>query len=151
MERQFKIVKPDATPEEVRAVVNNEQGGQIFSQALMNSRQTESRAAYREVQERHEDIKRIERTLAELAQLFNDMSVLVEQQDETINVIQTQAAGVEKDTEAGLQYTEKAVVSARAARKKRWICFFITLILLAVVGIVVGVVVNNQVQNSKKA
>ena len=29
------------------------------------------------------------------------MSVLVEQQDETINVIQAQAAGVEKDTEAG--------------------------------------------------
>ena len=34
MERQFKIVKPDATPEEVRAVVNDEQGGQIFSQAV---------------------------------------------------------------------------------------------------------------------
>ncbi|KAJ3502325.1 hypothetical protein NLJ89_g8940 [Agrocybe chaxingu] len=144
MERQYKIVKPDATPEEIRAVVNDEQGGQIFSQALMNSRYTDSRAAYREVQERHEDIKRIEKTLAELAQLFNDMSVLVEQQDETINVIQTQAAGVEKDTEAGLQYTDKAVTSARAARKKRWICFFITLVLLIIIGIVVGVVVNNQ-------
>ncbi|CAA7271800.1 unnamed protein product [Cyclocybe aegerita] len=149
MERQYKIVKPDATPEEIRAVVNDEQGGQIFSQALMNSRYTDSRAAYREVQERHEDIKRIEKTLAELAQLFNDMSVLVEQQDETINVIQTQAAGVAKDTEAGLQYTEKAVTSARAARKKRWICFFITLVLLIIIGIVVGVVVNNQVQASK--
>jgi syntaxin 1B/2/3 len=74
MERQFKIVKPDATPEEVRAVVDDDQGGQIFSQALMNSnRYGESRAAYREVQERHEDIKRIERTIAELAQLFNDV------------------------------------------------------------------------------
>jgi len=86
------IVKPDASPEEIRAVVNDEQGGQIFSQAvsllfesyyrssvihnwqLMNSRYTESRAAYREVQERHEDIKRIEKTLGELAQLFNDVS-----------------------------------------------------------------------------
>jgi len=85
-------VKPDATPEEVRAVVEDDQGGQIFSQAvritlcfwlfdvfltlyqLMNSnRYGESRAAYREVQERHEDIKRIERTIAELAQLFNDV------------------------------------------------------------------------------
>jgi syntaxin 1B/2/3 len=28
------------------------------------------------------------------------MSVLVEQQDETLNVIESQAAGVEKDTEA---------------------------------------------------
>ena len=40
---------------------------------LLNSRFTESRAAYREVQERHEDIKRIEKTLGELAQLFNDV------------------------------------------------------------------------------
>ena len=40
---------------------------------LMNSRYTDSRAAYKEVQERHEDIKRIERTLGELAQLFNDV------------------------------------------------------------------------------
>lgn len=72
---------------------DNGQGGQIFSQAvsncfapvagltlltisqLMNSnRYGESRAAYREVQERHEDIKKIERTMAELAQLFNDVS-----------------------------------------------------------------------------
>ncbi|KAF7363343.1 Aspartate aminotransferase [Mycena sanguinolenta] len=145
MERQFKIVKPDATPEEVRAVVNDENNGQIFSQALMNSnRYGESRAAYREVQERHEDIKRIERTLGELAQLFNDMSVLVEQQDETIQVIETQAAGVEKDTEVGLQYTEKAVESARSARKKRWICFFICLILLIIVAVVVVVVIKQN-------
>lgn len=42
----------------------------------MNSnRYGESRAAYREVQERHEDIKRIESTLAELAQLFNDVTI----------------------------------------------------------------------------
>ena len=34
----------------------------------------EARSAYREVQERHEDIKRIEKTLTELAQLFNDVS-----------------------------------------------------------------------------
>ena len=41
---------------------------------LMNSnRYGESRAAYREVQERHADIQKIERTLTELAQLFNDV------------------------------------------------------------------------------
>lgn len=150
MERQFRIVKPDATPEEVRAVVNDDSGGQIFSQALLNSnRFGESRAAYREVQERHEDIKRIEKTLAELAQLFNDMSVLVEQQDETINHIEVTANTVEKDTEAGLGYTEKAVVSARAARKKRWICFIICLVILIIIGVVVGIEVSSKVNNNK--
>ena len=54
------LVKPDATAEEVKAVVDDDQGGQIFSQALMSSTTYgQSRAAYREVQERHEDIKRI--------------------------------------------------------------------------------------------
>jgi len=151
IERQFKIVKPDASPEEVRAVVNDDQGGQIFSQALLNSnRYNDSRVAYREVQERHEDIKRIEKTLGELAQLFNDMSVLVEQQDETVTAIEQQAETVVKDTEAGLGYTDKAVVSARAARKKRWICFFILLFVLIVVGVVVGVVVKNNINTNKK-
>ncbi|KAI0797718.1 t-SNARE [Abortiporus biennis] len=146
LERQFKIVKPDASPEEVKAVVNDDQGGQIFSQALMTSnRHGEARSAYREVQERHEDIKRIEKTLTELAQLFNDMSVLVEQQDEQINTIEQTAADVEKDMEVGLGYTEKAVVSARAARKKRWICFILILIILIIIAIVIAVVVvNNQ-------
>lgn len=32
--RSCLTVKPDATPEEVKAVVNDEQGGQIFSQAV---------------------------------------------------------------------------------------------------------------------
>lgn len=148
MERQFKIVKPDASPEEVRAVVNDEQGGQIFSQALMSSTSYgASRAAYREVQERHEDIKRIERTLTELAQLFNDMSIIVEQQDEVINAVETTAGGVEKDIEQGLNHADKAVTSARAARKKRWICFIIVLIICAIVAIVVAIEVTN---NNKK-
>ncbi|KAI0035712.1 t-SNARE [Vararia minispora EC-137] len=143
LERQYKIVSPNATPDEVRAVVNDENGGQVFSQALMNSnRYGEARSAYREVQERHEDIKRIERTIAELAQLFNDMSILVEQQDETITAIEATAGEVEKDVETGLGYTEKAVTSARAARKKRWICFTIAIILIIIIIIVILVALH---------
>ncbi|KAN0076966.1 t-SNARE [Tylopilus felleus] len=150
MERQFKIVKPDATPEEIRAVVNDDSGGQIFSQALMNSnRYGESRAAYREVQERHQDIQRIEQTIAELAQLFNDMSIMVEQQNDVINNVETTAANVEKDLEAGVVHTDKAVDSARAARKKRWICFIIILIILAIVAIVLAVVITNNIKSKK--
>ena len=93
------------------------------------------------------------------------MSILVEQQDEQIKNIESTAMTVEKDTEAGwvhrlsfrgwfftnfnhsLGYTDKAVDSARAARKKRWICFIIILIILIIVAIVVAVVVTNNVNN----
>lgn len=33
-------MKPDASPEEVRAVVNDENGGQIFSQAVSRTENT---------------------------------------------------------------------------------------------------------------
>jgi len=147
MERQFKIVKPDATPDEVRQVVNDDSGGQIFSQALLNTNQYgASKAAYKEVQDRHQDIKRIEQTLAELAQLFNDMSILVEQQDEQIDVIADQATKIDVDVEAGLGYTEKAVDSAKAARKKRWICFILLIVILIIIAIIIAVVVTNNMK-----
>jgi len=147
VERQFKIVKPDATPEEVAAVVRSDQGagGQVFAQALTSStRYGESRAAYREVQERHEDIRKIERTLAELTQLFVDLDAQIVLQEDAVNAIDSSAAQVAVDTEAGLAQTEKAVKHARAARRKRWIFFFIVLIILAIIGVAVGVTVSNN-------
>ena len=45
-------------------------------QQVMGNRYAESQGAYREVQQRHEEVQRIERTLVELAQLFNDVRVL---------------------------------------------------------------------------
>lgn len=79
------------------------------------------------------------------------MSMLVEQQDESLNVIEANAEKVNVDTEAGLQHTEKAVVSARAARRKRWICFFIILIILIIVGVAVGVEVSQHINTNKKS
>lgn len=152
VERQFKIVKPDATPDEVAAVVNDDQGGggQIFAQALTSSnRYGDSRAAYREVQERHQDIRKIEQTLGELAQLFNDMATLLGEQEEKIDAIETQAAGVAHDTEGGMKHTEVAVKHARSARRKRWICFWLTIIIiLAAVGIGVGVYFSQKKSSS---
>ena len=46
-----------------------------------------------------------------------------------------------------LQYTDKAVISARAARKKRWICFGLFILLLAIIAAIIAAVV---VTNNKK-
>ncbi|QRW07396.1 syntaxin protein [Ceratobasidium sp. AG-Ba] len=148
MERQIRIVKPDATQEEIASVVNNDAGAQVFSQALMSSnRYGESRVAYREVQQRHDDVKKIEKTLTELAQLFSDMSVMVAQQDETIDAIETHAAQADKDMEQGLEQTGKAVEHARAARRKRWICFWISVVILAIIAIVLAVTLSKVIPN----
>ncbi|KAF9005575.1 t-SNARE [Cyathus striatus] len=143
-ERQFKIVKPDATPEEVREVVEGG-GHQVFAQALLSStRYGESRVAYREVQERQVELQRMEKTLAELAQLFTDMGTLVEQQDVVINNVENTAIEVETDMRKGLEHTETAVKHARSARKKRWICFFICIFVAVVLAVVLGVVFGRK-------
>ncbi|KAI9571237.1 t-SNARE [Boletus coccyginus] len=152
VERQFRIVKPDATADEISAIVNDTQRGSnaVFLQAVSSSnRYGESRQAYREVQERHQDLQRIEVTLAELAQLFNDMAVLISQQDEQIAVAETKAIGVEEDTRRGTGEVDTAVKHARSARRKRWICFFIlVIVILAAVGIGVGVYFSQKGQSS---
>ena len=50
-----------------------------------------------------------------------------------------------------LDYTNKAVNSARSARKKRWICFFIIVIVLIIVAIVLAVVITNNIKNTGNA
>jgi len=77
------------------------------------------------------------------------MSILVEQQDETVDAIQETAANVEKDTEAGTGHTNTAVTSARAARKKRWICFGLFILLLIIVAIVIAVVILNNKKSER--
>ncbi|EGG04735.1 uncharacterized protein MELLADRAFT_49002 [Melampsora larici-populina 98AG31] len=153
MERQYKIVKPDATPEEIKQAVDSDDGGQVFSQALMTSnRYGDARAAFNEVKERHEDVKRIEQTLTELMQMFNDLATMVEEQHHVIENVETTAADVNRDTEQAGQHITKAKQSAAAARKKRIICFWLIVLILIIAGAIIAAVVvtqNNKNNNNK--
>lgn len=132
--RQIEIVNPNMTQEEIHVALNDDQGMQVFSQALLRSnRHGEARIALQEVQERHQDIKKIEKTIMELAELFNEMSILIEQQDEPLQVISQQAEAVYTNIEQGVQHQEKAIENIRAARRKRCYCFgLVILILIAI-------------------
>ncbi|KAK0209057.1 t-SNARE [Desarmillaria ectypa] len=137
--RQFRIVKPDATDDEVKQVIDaSESGTRIFSEAVLSSSYGEARLAYREVQSRQQDLVQMERTMAELAQLFNDMQAIVEQHDEQIKVIEHTAQEVNVNTEQGLSLTEDAVRFARSIRKKKWMCFWICVCIIAILALILG-------------
>jgi syntaxin 1B/2/3 len=140
-ERQYRIIKPDATEEEVRAVVEDTSSSQqYFQQALMQSnRRGESRTVLNEVQVRHRELLKLEKTMAELTQLFHDMEELVIEQDQAIQQIDEQVAGAQHDIEQGVGHTNKAVVSAKAARKKKIWCFIICLIIVVILALVLGI------------
>ncbi|KZP24797.1 t-SNARE [Athelia psychrophila] len=140
--RQFKIVKPNATPEETAAVVNEAGAGsnQIFAQAVSSSeRYGQAREALEDTQTRQQALQRVEKTLSELVQLFNDMATLVLQQEETINHVEATASIIKGDVQEGDKQLGVAIIHALNARRGRQICFGIFLIIVIALGLGLGI------------
>jgi syntaxin 1B/2/3 len=90
------------------------------------------------VRARHNDIQRIEKTLFELNQLFQDLAEQVEIQDTLVHQTEQQTENVKTDTEAANVQLTKGIASARRARKLKWCLFITILLILLVVGLAVG-------------
>lgn len=139
LERQYRIVDPDATDAEVMQAVD-EDNGQVFSQALMQSnRRGEARAALSEVQSRHREIQKIEATLTELAQLFHDMEIMVAEQETQVTNIEQNVYHAQTDIEKGVDNQFAAIKKARAWRKKKWCCFALIVVVILFCALFFGI------------
>ncbi|KAF5021390.1 hypothetical protein F66182_6579 [Fusarium sp. NRRL 66182] len=156
MARQYRIVRPDATEQEIQAAVEDTSGGQVFSQAMMQSdRQGRARAALSAVQDRHQALQKIEQQMVELAQLFQDMDTLVVQQEAAVTQIEQKAEEVTENLDKGNQEIHVAVNTARKTRKKKWICLGICVAIIVVIVIIVLIYIfvirQNQNNNNNNA
>ena len=155
MARQYRIVRPDASEQEVReAVEDTSSGGQVFQQALMQSdRQGRARAALSAVQDRHKALVKIEQQMVELSQLFQDMDTLVVQQEAAVTQIEQKGEEVVDHLDKGNEEMGTAVKTARATRKKKWWCLgiccklkyltasYVGRMLISVLGIIIAIIV----------
>ncbi|KAK9764581.1 hypothetical protein K7432_007782 [Basidiobolus ranarum] len=138
MERQYRIVKPDASEEEISNVLDADGGNQLFAQALMSSsRSSEAREVLKEVQSRHDDIKKIEKSIAELARLFGEMQTLITLQDEMIHQIDNNMESTVNHGYEANKQMDQAIVYAQSSRKKKWCLFIFFLLLIITIVLVV--------------
>ncbi|ROV91506.1 hypothetical protein VMCG_09438 [Cytospora schulzeri] len=140
MERQYRIVRPDADDSEVQAAVEDMSAGgqQVFQQAMMkSSRQGQARAVLNAVQDRHRELQKIEQQMIELAQLFQDMDTLIIQQEEAIVDIEKKGEEVVENLDKGNQEIEVAVETAKKTRRKKWMCMGICVAIIVVIVIIV--------------
>ena len=139
-ERQYRVVNPNATPEEISAVLNDERNGQQVFQAAMRScsRPGEARTALREVQERHEDIRKIEKNIAELAALYADIDLLLTEQGDQVTAIFNTTDATKAEMKEAKEFLAQGVVHARNARRKRWCLFGLLLAIIILIVIVVA-------------
>lgn len=113
VERQYKIVKPSVTKEEIDAALDSDPGSQpeVFTQTILQGPgHAQARNALADIQDKHRDIIKLEASIAELHQLFLDMSVLVESQGELLDQIEYTVA-------QSVDYTGRAVDELRSAAK----------------------------------
>uniref|UniRef100_A0A915BG03 t-SNARE coiled-coil homology domain-containing protein n=1 Tax=Parascaris univalens TaxID=6257 RepID=A0A915BG03_PARUN len=114
------------------------ESGQLFdyTKGLILA-QRDKRALYDEVKSRHEDIIRLEASIRELHDLFQDMSMLLESQGEMLNHI-------ERNVESAVDYATKAFRNVKQAKemqtsaRKKKICILIALIILIILLFIIG-------------
>eukprot|EP00249_Psilotum_nudum_P016870 c26030_g1_i1 orf=679-1605(-) len=91
----------------------------------------------KEIQERHNTVKEIERNLLELHQIFLDMAVLVEAQGEELDNIEAAVQGAASFVQRGTQQLQSARKLQKNSRK--WMCIGIIILLIVIIVILVPI------------
>lgn len=75
--------------------------------------------------------------MIELAEMFNEVEQLVVAQEPLVDHTEHNAERVQGDIERGNTQIDKGIASAKQRRKLKWICLFLT--ILIILGIALGV------------
>lgn len=100
------------------------------------------------VQERHEDIRRLAKSVQELSILFEEMQSMLESQAKVLDQIESSAIDTTNQLEAGTQYIEKAKKSALSTRRNKFICLGIFIVIIIIIAIILGVKLAPKNNNS---
>ncbi|KAI7820083.1 t-SNARE [Kickxella alabastrina] len=137
LERQYKIVRPDATEEEVRDAVDNENANQVFSQAVINTnRANKAREVLKDVESRRQQIRNIEQSISQLAEMFVEVNEMVNQQQQKFDNIEAAVEDAHVNIDKGNVETKQAIVHTKSSRKLKWWILFIVIIILVIIAVV---------------
>ncbi|KAL2169134.1 hypothetical protein VTG60DRAFT_6461 [Thermothelomyces hinnuleus] len=146
MQRQARIAFPDATDAEISQMVNSET--QIFQQAVLGSRGERANRVLGLHKERKQQMEQIERQLEELLDLMSRVQEMLVQDEVKIQGIETATAEAATKLEESNVHLETAVASSRGARRKKFICLGIcVLIVVIIVVAVVAYIMVNRAAN----
>ncbi|KAJ4396569.1 hypothetical protein N0V93_000789 [Gnomoniopsis smithogilvyi] len=138
IERQYRIVNPDAGEDEVKRAAEMDWGSEgVFQSALRSNRTGQANAVLGNVRARHNELLDIERSINELVILIQDLDTMVIQQAPAVEAAEEHVNNVANDLEGGNKEVDGAIKKVLATRKKKWICTGI--VVLIILGIALGV------------
>lgn len=134
--RQVQIVKPDATDEDIDAVMRSEGGRDALYQEriLAGGVNDQIKTTYTKVAGKYQDVLALEQSIAELHQMFLDFALLTEQQGELLDQIEFQVKQAADYVEDANVDVYEAIEYQRKIRKKQ--CWIIAIVVVLIVVIV---------------
>jgi t-SNARE complex subunit (syntaxin) len=133
--RQVQIVKPNATEEEVDAVVRSGGADQLIQASILKGEASESvKSMCESVNQRYNEVMAIEKSVQEMHQMFLDMALIVESQGEVLDSIEFQVQQSLEFIEEGNEQMGQAIQIQKNMWRHR--CYF-----LIFIGILVGIIV----------
>ncbi|KXX80026.1 Syntaxin-like protein psy1 [Madurella mycetomatis] len=137
--RQYRIVNPDATDDEVQQAADADWGNEgVFQSALRTNRSGHASAVLGNVRARHNDMLKIERSIMELVDLLNILNDQIVQQSAVIEDVAQKAEQTTEHLGNANTQINKAVKSALNARKLKWWCLGIAILIAIVIALGVG-------------
>lgn len=143
VKRQVQIAKPDASEEEVEAILRAGGGtGEVFKNSILKGEASDSiQNTYQNAADKYQDVLALEASVAMLHQMFMDFALLTEQQGELLDQIEHQVHAAGDFIDEGNKEMVEAIDLQIAIRKKQALCCFL---LLVIVGIIVGIIYATQ-------
>ncbi|KAK9124867.1 hypothetical protein Scep_013713 [Stephania cephalantha] len=140
--RVYAVTGEEAGEEAVEAVIAAGEGEGIVRRALEGGARGDVMEAVREVRERYDAVREVERGMEELRQVFLDMAVMVEVQGEQLDDIESHVARASSFVRSGAAQLETARKHQRNSRK--WTCIAIVILLIIVLVVVLPIVLKNR-------
>ncbi|KAJ2591923.1 hypothetical protein IWW49_001298 [Coemansia sp. RSA 1797] len=137
LKKQYRIANPSATEEEVDEAVYNDDAHQAFAQAVSNSSRVQNATrVLSSVKQRHDDVKKIAKTIEELAALIQELSELVDEQQVQLDSIEDAVEASNTHVQSAQVAIGEGIVLAKKTRKCKWWFILAALILAIVIGVV---------------
>ncbi|KAK9711714.1 hypothetical protein K7432_007640 [Basidiobolus ranarum] len=132
--RQYEIVNPNATPEEIDTMLNDSDYQQVFAQAVLQSNRKDHAIRVLEaVQSRDKDIQKIHDSVLELAQLFQQIDLMIENQGTVIVDIENTTEQVVEHQVESQKVLDQTEGILKKIRQKKLILLSVALIIVILV------------------
>lgn len=138
--RYFTVTGVQADESTIDQMIDSGESETFLQKAVQEQGRGQIIDTIKEIQERHDAVKELEKNLVDLAQIFSDMSVLVEAQGEQLNSIEASVLGASSFVKHGRVNLEVARKTQKNTRK--WWCYAILILLVVILVVVVPIAVK---------